>query len=154
MDLTNTSIAVGLIVSLLFSELFGLAAGGMVVPGYVAVFLHKPLSIVLTIAAAVATYGLVRLLSRYVILYGKRKTLLMILVGFLVGCAIRAVPFGCVENVASIGGVACDCSVIGFIIPGLVAIWIDRQGLLITISALLTSAVVVRLVLILCIANI
>ena len=36
MDLLPVSVGIGLAVSLLFSELFGLAAGGMVVPGYVA----------------------------------------------------------------------------------------------------------------------
>ena len=150
MDLSSVSIAVGLVVSLFFSELFGLAAGGMVVPGYVALFLHKPLTIVLTIGAAVATYALVRCLSRYTILYGKRKTLLMILIGFLVGGSIRGAVLGTGIGAAVSGHGTCDLTVIGFIIPGLVAIWIDRQGLVQTLCALLTTAVVVRLVLILC----
>ena len=38
--------------------------------------------------------------------------------------------------------------VIGFIIPGLIALWIDRQGPTETLAALVTSATVVRLVLI------
>jgi hypothetical protein len=33
MDLLSASIGIGLAISLLFSEMFGLAAGGMVVPG-------------------------------------------------------------------------------------------------------------------------
>ena len=39
--------------------------------------------------------------------------------------------------------------VIGFIIPGLIALWIDRQGLVETLAPLMTSAVVVRLALVL-----
>ena len=42
-----------------------------------------------------------------------------------------------------------EFTVIGYIIPGLIAIWIDRQGLVETLSALLTASVVVRLILIL-----
>ena len=34
MDTLTISIAVGLIVSLLFTERFGLSSGGMIVPGY------------------------------------------------------------------------------------------------------------------------
>jgi hypothetical protein len=39
--------------------------------------------------------------------------------------------------------------VIGYILPGLIAIWLDRQGVVPTLAALVTSAVVVRLILIL-----
>jgi hypothetical protein len=42
-----------------------------------------------------------------------------------------------------------DFKIIGYIIPGLIGIWIDRQGLIETVSALLIAAVVVRLLLIL-----
>jgi uncharacterized membrane protein len=38
--------------------------------------------------------------------------------------------------------------VIGFIIPGLIAIWLDRQGVFSTICSLATASVVVRLVLV------
>ena len=36
------SVGIGLALSLFFSETLGLAAGGMVVPGYVALMLHHP----------------------------------------------------------------------------------------------------------------
>ena len=39
--------------------------------------------------------------------------------------------------------------VIGYVIPGLIAIWMDRQGVIETLAALITSSVVVRLVLML-----
>ena len=38
---------------------------------------------------------------------------------------------------------------IGFIIPGLIALWFDRQGMMNTLGSLATSTVIVRLVLIL-----
>ena len=66
----TVAIGVGLAVSLLFSELFGLAAGGMVVPGYFAIHLTQPLAVVLTLAAALVTYWLVYALSMVVIIYG------------------------------------------------------------------------------------
>ena len=42
MDTLTVSIAVGLIVSLLFTEMFGLSAGGMIVPGYLAIYYGWP----------------------------------------------------------------------------------------------------------------
>ncbi len=42
-----------------------------------------------------------------------------------------------------------ELTVIGYIIPGLVAIWIDRQGLVESFSALIIASVIVRIVLIL-----
>ena len=41
-----------------------------------------------------------------------------------------------------------ELGVIGYIIPGLIALWFNRQGILPTLSALLITSVLVRLVLI------
>lgn len=152
MDPLTVAIGVGLAVSLLFSELFGLAAGGMVVPGYFALHLDQPLAIVLTLAAALLTYWLVYALSMVVIIYGKRRTVMMILVGFLVGMLLQRIPFGTAQALETMEEMykfkPTELRVIGYIIPGLLAIWIDRQGLVETVSILLTASVVVRLTLI------
>ncbi len=150
LDLTCASIGIGLIVSLIFSEIFGLAAGGMVVPGYFALSLDQPAHVVLTLAAALLTYFVVSGISKVTIVYGRRRIVLMILFGFLIGAAIRATPALATAGAeTAIGSGGFDFSVIGFIIPGLIAIWIDRQGAVQTLSVLMTSSVVVRLVLIL-----
>ncbi len=158
MDPLSTAIGVGLVVSLLFSELFGLAAGGMVVPGYFAMFLDRPLDVALTLAAALITYWIVYAMSMVVIIFGKRRTVMMILVGYLVGTIIQAVPMESLIDVSQttdpstglpLGGFRpTELRVIGFIIPGLLAIWIDRQGLVETLSILITASVTVRLILI------
>ncbi len=141
-ELLPLSVGIGLAISLLFSEVFGLAAGGMIVPGYVALHLTQPLDVILTIAAGFATWAIVQALSSFVIVFGRRRTVLMILVGYLVGMLVRwsggAFTHGAV-----------DLQVIGFIIPGLIGLWLDRQGLVETVAALITASVVVRLILIL-----
>lgn len=137
------SIGLGLAVSLVFTELFGLAAGGMVVPGYVALSLNEPISVFITLALGLATFLVVRMIASVTIIYGRRRTVLMILIGFLFNAAVRSF----LSTVS--GGPLAEMHVIGYIIPGLIAIWIDRQGLLETLSALLTAAVTVRLILIL-----
>jgi len=146
-DLLTLSVGIGLTVSLLFSELFGLAAGGMVVPGYIALHLTQPMDVLLTLTAGLATYAIVRALSSIIIVYGRRRTVLMILVGYLTGIVGRTLMSG---STPVLWGTQPELiGFIGFIIPGLIAIWIDRQGLIETFTSLLTASVVVRLILIL-----
>ncbi|MBI4704364.1 MAG: poly-gamma-glutamate biosynthesis protein PgsC [Deltaproteobacteria bacterium] len=142
LELLPLSVGIGLVVSLLFTEMFGLAAGGMIVPGYLALSLNRPLDVALTIAAGLATFAVVHTLSSFVILYGRRRTVLMILVGFLFATLTRWAmgPLA--------GPVGHQLAVIGFIIPGLIAIWLDRQGVVETLASLLTASTLVRLVLI------
>ncbi|MBW1807342.1 MAG: poly-gamma-glutamate biosynthesis protein PgsC [Deltaproteobacteria bacterium] len=121
----------------------GLAAGGMVVPGYIALSLRDPISVVMTLALGLASFLIVRLLSNFMILFGRRRTVITILVGFLLGWFFRSFM------VFNVFGETIVLSAIGFIIPGLVGMWIDRQGATETMATLLTSGVLVRLILIL-----
>ena len=66
-EILTTAIGIGLFISLLFSELFGLAAGGLVVPGYIALFWREPMAIVLTLAIAFATHFIVQLIGSVVV---------------------------------------------------------------------------------------
>ena len=149
MDPLTVAIGLGLIVSLLFTEAFGLAAGGMIVPGYFALNFHRPLDIVLTLTVALAAYLVVFGISKFAIIYGRRRIVLMLLTGFVLGHAMRmllALPAA--GNFAS--GPANECvAVIGYIVPGLIALWFDRQGLFETLGTVLTASAVVRLSLIL-----
>ncbi len=141
------SIGIGLVVSLLFSEAFGLAAGGMVVPGYVALYWNEPFHIVVTLAAALITYFLIRILSTITIIYGRRRTVIMIIVGYIVAISLNLV-FSRYFHTPST-----EVSIIGFIISGLIAIWIDRQGFVETATALVSASVIIRLILILLVGN-
>lgn len=144
----SLAIGIGLVVSLVFSEVLGLAAGGMVVPGYIAISLARPLDVILTLITGFATFTIVRSLSSVVIIYGKRRTVFMILVGYLLGATVRTLAAD-----AFTLSVEDSYQVIGYIIPGLIGIWFDRQGVIETISALITAAVLVRLILILTIGG-
>lgn len=163
LNLLAISIGLGLVVSLLFSELFGLAAGGLVVPGYIALYLTRPIDVAATLGAALLTFFLVRIVSTFVIVYGRRRTALMILVGYATGVLVSTVlatafesagelaaaPMPATADLAAAGRQVIEAGVIGYIVPGLIAIWLDRQGVVPTLAALVTSAIIVRLVLIL-----
>ncbi len=141
-ELLTLAVGLGLVVGLLFTELFGLTAGGMIVPGYLALSLNRPLDVGLTLVAGLFSFLLVRALSSFTLVYGRRRTLAMILVGFLVGWGLRQVAVGLPHAADD------QLSVIGFIIPGLIAIWFDRQGIVETLAGVISASVVVRLFLI------
>jgi len=147
MDPASISIGIGLAASLLLTELFGLTAGGMIVPGYLALVLDQPLVIASTLAAGIVTWLLARVISRYVIVYGRRRTALMLVLGFLIGGSIRAAMLLFATPDATGHPPVTELVIVGHIIPGLIAIWIDRQGAVETCCVVLTSSAIVRLIL-------
>jgi poly-gamma-glutamate biosynthesis protein PgsC/CapC len=136
------AIGLGLVMSLLFTEAVGFAAGGFVVPGYIALHLDRPLEVLGTVLAALMTYACLRLASRLFLLYGRRMLVLAVLLGFVFGALIARAPSLGLASVA--GGLAA----IGYIIPGLLAYWMTRQGIVQTLAAMAVAAVLVRLSLI------
>ncbi len=153
-SLLPLAIGLGLCVSLLCSEFFGLAAGGLVVPGYLALSVRQPAHVGMTLAVALLTYFIVAALAHVLIIYGRRRTALMLLVGFVLGQAasqLPALPFWeaalATETAAA---AAAEAAVVGHILPGLLALWFDRQGVVETLCAVLTSTALVRLLLMLC----
>lgn len=140
--MVEAAVGLGVIISLLFSELLGASAGGIVVPGYIAMYLHRPTMIIGTIAVSLATLILIKLISSVTLLYGKRRMVLSILIGFILGWATR--------NIIFINVTIYDLKMqsIGYIIPGLIANWMERQGIFRTLFTMIIAAVLVRLILI------
>ena len=137
------AIGLGLVISLLFSETLGLAAGGMVVPGYVALLVHEPLRLVGTILVSLVTLGTLKLIAQYTLIYGRRRIVAAVLLGFVFGAISRDLL------VFNVGGTHVELQTIGFVIPGLIANWMDRQGIVQTLCVMVTTAVLVRLLLML-----
>jgi poly-gamma-glutamate biosynthesis protein PgsC/CapC len=135
------SVGLGLVLSLVFTETLGLAAGGMVVPGYVALMIHHPLRIVGTILVSLLTYVSMKFLSNYIFIYGRRRTVLVILIGFLFGWLSREIL------IIQTNALTLELQTIGLIIPGLIANWMERQGIIKTISTMIIAAVIIRLLL-------
>jgi poly-gamma-glutamate biosynthesis protein PgsC/CapC len=135
------AVGIGLVLSLLFSETLGLAAGGMVVPGYAALMIHHPLRIVGTVLVSIMTFLSMKFLSNYIFIYGRRRTVLVILLGFMFGWLSRELL------VFKTNTFTLELQTIGLIIPGLIANWMERQGVVKTIATLIIAAVFIRLVL-------
>ena len=133
------AIGLGMIISLFLTETIGVMAGGIIVPGYFALYLQNPIQIVTTFLIGIVTYYIIYFMSKYLLIYGRRRLILCLLLGFLIGYILRL----------SISEVNLDINYIGFIIPGLIASWMDRQGIVRTISVILIVASIVHLFLIL-----
>ncbi|MCO6047980.1 poly-gamma-glutamate biosynthesis protein PgsC [Aeoliella sp. ICT_H6.2] len=147
MDPLTVAIGLGLVVSLLFTEAFGLAAGGMIVPGYFALNFHRPMDIVLTLLVSLVTYLIVHQVSKFSIIYGRRRIVLMLLTGFVIGHVVRLLLAMPAMGMTSSATADTAIAVIGYIVPGLIALWFDRQGLFETLGTVLTASAVVRLAL-------
>ena len=132
-------IGIGMVLSLFLTETMGVTAGGIIVPGYIAMNLENPERLVITFGVSIITFLLIKLLSQYIMVYGKRRLVLALLIGFLLGYLSRS------ENMITAGLGTTDFIVIGNIIPGLIANWMDRQGVLRTISTVLITAGITKL---------
>jgi len=134
------SIGMGIILSLVLSEALGVTAGGIIVPGYISLFLDQPVQVVSTFLVAILVWLIIKGLSKVMFLYGKRRIVLALILGFFFGYLSRTIYVD-TESIKSV-------AVIGNIIPGLIANWMDRQGVVRTLSVVLLTAVIVKLLVI------
>ena len=132
------SIGIGMILSLVFTETLGVTAGGIIVPGYIALYIDDPIKVISTIFVSFLVFWIVRILSNFMLIYGKRRLVLSLLLGFFLGY-ISKIYFSNFDSIY-------DLSVIGYIIPGLIASWMDRQGVLRTISVIIITSSIVKLI--------
>lgn len=135
----EATVGLGVVLSLLFQETLGVAAGGIVVPGYVALQLNQPLSLIATFVVSFIVWILLRFISNFVFLFGRRRLVLSILLGFIFGYLSR-------QLVAShLFPLDPGLQAIGFVVPGLIANWMERQGIVKTISAVMICSITTRL---------
>ena len=128
------AIGVGMLVGLIFSETLGVMGGGLIVAGYFALHLQDFYSVLITFSIGVLTFLLIKFLSNYIIIFGRRRVILSLLIAFLIGLFFRDYFY---------------LEYIGFIIPGLIASWMDKQGIIRTISVVMIESSIVHLFLML-----
>lgn len=127
---------IGILVALVYAEITGLYPGGIIVPAFIALSLDQPLRPLLTLLAAGLSLLVYRAVSRYFILFGRRRFVLMLFLGafwaqlwlFLAPSLTPAPP---------------ELRVVGLIIPGLLANNLERQKFLPTLASLVTVAVII-----------
>lgn len=120
---------IGLVVGALYHEFVGYSPGGAIPPAYFALFIGQPERMAVTLLVAVAVYGIVRFLQARTVLYGRRRLLLALLLGFAVKALLERV-------IGPAAGPPFEIQAIGFVVPGLVASDMLRQNAATTILSL------------------
>jgi poly-gamma-glutamate biosynthesis protein PgsC/CapC len=137
------AITLGLIFSLLSYEVFGLAAGGIVVPGYIALQLSHPDRLIGIVGVSLLTFLIIKALGKYTFLYGRRQMVLSLLIGCLLANFSRY--FMSIDITSN----TLELQAVGWVIPGLIAHWFGKQGVFKTLNVLFITSVLVRLIIIL-----
>jgi poly-gamma-glutamate biosynthesis protein PgsC/CapC len=130
---------IGLLVSFGFISLFRIIPGGIIVPSYLVLFFDQPERIAGTLIASLLTIVCYRIASRFMLIFGSRKFVFMILFGGL--WAIL-----CLQQFPLIFPVSTEFRVIGWVIPGMIANNYDSQGFTVTTASLITVLVVTYII--------
>lgn len=132
------TIAMSVILGFLSSELLGVATGGLVSAGYLAFFMGSPARVAGTLVISVIIYLVTLLLQKWIIIYGRRRFMVVVLLSIILTWVV--------EQITHTGMIGIDIRMVGFIIPGLIANDMLRQGPVRTLAGVLVSAVLIRLV--------
>lgn len=122
-------IVVGLILAIIFYEVTDVSPGGIIVPGMMAYYYYDPERIIATLFISIITFLLIKLLSNYSILYGKRKYTVTLLVAVLIAFTTNLIYSNFTINFF-------DIAIVGYIIPGIIANEFSKQGIFKTLLGL------------------
>ena len=133
-----STVALSVILSFLVTELTGLLTGGMVSAGYLAFYFSEPMRILSTFLLSALIALILRLSREFLILYGRRRFMLSIFLSILFVYALEEAYF-------ILSPLSLDLRVIGYIIPGLIANDMEKQGIIRTSLALIIVTALVKL---------
>lgn len=131
-------VVIGILVSMLFYEFTEISPAGLIVPAYMALYLTQPSKIIYTLAISLVTFIICKQLDKVMILYGRRKFSVMIIVAFLLSLIVN-----------QLGIIQYGMSTIGSIIPGVVANEFDKQGISKSLLGLIITMAIIMLILML-----
>jgi poly-gamma-glutamate biosynthesis protein PgsC/CapC len=134
---------IGLVLALLWAELTDISPGGLIVAGYFALYLDRPLRLAATLAVALLALAAYRFLAGHFLLFGRRRFVLLVLLGAVLSQAwLMVLP--------RVFDAPVELRVIGWVIPGILASSLARQRPLPTLASLAAVAAltfaIVRLV--------
>lgn len=120
---------IGLILAFLYVELMDIYPGGIIVPAYIALYLDQPLRVLATILIAVLSLFIYKILSRFLILFGKRRFVMLVLLGSLwTQLWFLSLPHFFSSPL--------ELRAIGWLIPGLLANNLEKQKYVPTLASM------------------
>ena len=131
-EVVRMVLALGVIISILVYERWRLAGGAAVVAGYLGLFVDRPLYILTTLILSVITFYIVdRLIARRMFLYGRRRVVVMVMVGLFLQLITGLIAYFAHKDISWLIGFYG----VGYVLPGLIAQDIERQGASLTLLA-------------------
>ncbi len=130
---------IALIVGFIYYELIGISPGGVIAPAYFAMFIDQPLKILITLLIAFAVWGIIKFASGHLIIFGRRRLLLALLLGFCIKLIVT-------QWLQPMSFIQIDLQSIGYIIPGLIANELYRQSFVSTISSIVIVMTITYLI--------
>ncbi|MFO7867650.1 MAG: poly-gamma-glutamate biosynthesis protein PgsC [Candidatus Aminicenantes bacterium] len=125
---------IGLLLAVIYIEIFDIYPGGLIVPAYIALYLHLPVKVAATLLVAFLALFSYKFFSRHLILFGKRRFAFLVILGafwaqlwFLIWPELFPYPVG--------------VRAVGLVIPGLLANNLERQRYIPTLASLFTVSV-------------
>jgi poly-gamma-glutamate biosynthesis protein PgsC/CapC len=125
---------IGLILAVLYVEIMDIYPGGIIVPAYFALYLDQPFRVLATVVIALLSLLTFRFISRFFILFGRRRFVMLLLFGALWGQLLFLLA-------PHVFAGAVEFRVIGWVIPGLLANNCEKQRFLATFASLFTVSV-------------
>ncbi len=133
--MTYETLFIGLLIAVLYVEITGFYPGGIIVPAYVALYLDQPLRVLATIVIAFLSLYIYRALSRFIILFGKRRFVMLVFIGaFLAQLWFLLFPRLFMTSL--------ELRAVGWIIPGLLANNLEKQKIIPTLASLITVSII------------
>jgi gamma-polyglutamate biosynthesis protein CapC len=127
----KTAVALSIILGFMSQEFLGLASGGLVSAGYLAFYFNQPYRIISTLVLAIVVYFSVKLLEQFLFIYGRRRFACCVLLGIIYAWILSFA--------------ASDLRAIGYVVPGLIANDMLKQGIFKTVAVLLIIGISITL---------
>lgn len=138
--MSSDIIVFGIILSILFYEFTEISPGGLIVPAYISFYINTPNKVIITLIVSFITYLIVLWLSNKIIIYGRRKFAIYIVITFIVKELFSLIsPIALEYNMVLLSG-----TIIGILIPALIARDIERNGVVKTFCSLIILSVFIK----------
>jgi len=132
--MTYETFFIGLILAVFYVELMDIYPGGIIVPAYMALYLDQPLRVLATVLIALLGLMTYRFISRFFILFGRRRFVMLLLLGALWGQLWFIIT-------PHVFAGAMELRMIGWVIPGLLANNCEKQRFFATLASLFIVSV-------------
>lgn len=129
----NDILLLGIFLSLLFTELTDLSPGGIIVPAYFAMYAYDWKRLLGTVILSLLCMVIVHFMSKYMILYGRRRYAVYVMTGVLLKFLFGFMGAGAAFS-------------IGSLIPGILGRDMEKQGVPKTLTGLGIVTLLTRLI--------